>query len=571
MLVRHLRVEEPCVFASHPWDDVEDGALPVPPLMEGLGRAHLAVSTRVPEAQAYFDQGLRLLHLGWGPEARRAFAHAARLDPELAMAWWGLALTRGPGIRFAEQRSKAIYRALALSERATDAEQRYIVAVTLLADKGPANGRHGFIREMEALIDRYPEDGEARLLLAGFMADGYEPDGRPCAGQPYAQALLRELLRTHPEHEGVHLAWVQAMEDSPRPEAALGSARRLRELAPQAGPALLVAGRLLQRLGHTAQGREVLQAAVSADEAWLEREQLPVSAAPAAVRALGLLVQACAEGGRYVEAQAWARQLRTRVEPLQPPSAQALCFVVSTLSSLHQRFGFWRAAAEVQVEPGGVATAAERGLLEGLGVYAQGLVALEAGRLAEVERACEALEALHAQLSEHRRAEGRALCPRDVAKVAELAGVELLGALECRRGEHARAEATLVRAVRLERRLRAAGPAPFSRPARETLARARLRAAREDKALELAQALVAERPGSGQARLLLAEVHVARRDQAAAVQAFTAFLERWEGADAHLPELHRARHFLAGQQRQPVHAPSPSARWGVRVYPEGRI
>src|SRR3954452_10373474 len=102
MLARLLRAEEPSIFSSGPWDSVPDFELPTPPLLEGLGQAHIPVSTHVTLAQAYFDQGLRLLHMGWGPEPRRAFAEAARRDPQLAMAWWGLALTRGAGGRFSE-------------------------------------------------------------------------------------------------------------------------------------------------------------------------------------------------------------------------------------------------------------------------------------------------------------------------------------------------------------------------------------------------------------------------------------------------------------------------------------
>ncbi|HSP82006.1 MAG TPA: tetratricopeptide repeat protein, partial [Myxococcaceae bacterium] len=101
---------------------------------------------------------------------------------------------------------------------------------------------------------------------------------------------------------------------------------------------------------------------------------------------------------------------------------------------------------------------------------------------------------------------------------------------------------------RLERRLRAAGPAAISRPARETLARARLRSGRDDKALELAEALVRERPGCGHAWFLLAEAQVARGAFEEAAHAFSSFLECWSEADPHLPELHRARSFLSSRE-----------------------
>jgi tetratricopeptide (TPR) repeat protein len=548
MLARLLRTDEPSIYVHLPWEDVADEALPPPPLREGLGTAHLTVSTRVPLAQAYFDQGLRLLHLGWGEEARRAFAEAARQDSELAMAWWGIALARGAGARFAPARAEATRRALALSEGAPDLEQRYIVAASLLSDKGPANGRQAFVRDMECLVDRYPEDVEARLLLAGFLQDGYESDGRPGQGQPYAQALLRELLRTHPDHAGVHHAWVQAMLHSARPEAALESARALVKLAPGASPALLAAGRLLLRVGKGDEARRALEAAVAADDAYLAAESLPFSAAPSAEAAMRLLSQGCAEAGQYTGAQAWARRLRHRVEAAGS-EPQALLFAAIAMVSAHLRFGFWRAAADVPMELPGAASLAERALRDGVRLYTKGLSALDAGKLTEAERACDALDALHPPLMDERRSEGRTLCPRDVARVVEVAAQELRGSLEARRGDAGRAEATLTRAQRLERRLRAAGPAPFSRPARETLARVRLRSDREDRALALARALVSERPGCGHFHLLSAEAQVALGAWEAAVADFTTFLDCWRDADPHLPELRRARAFIAGRGR----------------------
>lgn len=548
MLARLLRADEPSIYVQTPWEDVSDFILPSPPLREGLGTAHLKVSTHEPLAQAYFDQGLRLLHLGWGAEARRAFAEAARRGSGLAMAWWGLALTRGTGARFARPRAEAIRRALALSEGATDLEQRYVVAASLLADKGPANGRHAFVRDMECLVDRYPEDGEARLLLAGFLLDGYEADGRPGQGQPYAQALLRELLRTHPDHAGVHHAWVSAMLHSARPEAALESARRLVELAPAASPALLTAGRLLLRVGKGEEARRALEAAVAVDDAYLQEESLSAPSAPSAEAAMRLLSQGCAEAGRYIDAQAWARRLRHRVEAVEG-EPQAALFASLTLVAAHLRFGFFRAAADVPMELPGPASLADHALRDGVRHYTRGLCALESGRLAAVEQACAALDALHPPLSEARRSEGRALCPRDVARVVEVAAHELRGALEARQGDTGRAEASLTRAQRLERRLRAAGPMAFSRSARESLVRLRLHSDRGERAVALARTLVSEQPGCGHVRLLSAESLVATGAREEAVAEFTAFLDCWRDADAHLPELRRARLFIAGQGR----------------------
>src|SRR5436309_14968254 len=65
-------------------------------LMTGLGDVHHAVSTKSPEAQRFFDQGLALIFGFNHEEALRSFQRAAELDPECAMAWWGVALSVGP-------------------------------------------------------------------------------------------------------------------------------------------------------------------------------------------------------------------------------------------------------------------------------------------------------------------------------------------------------------------------------------------------------------------------------------------------------------------------------------------
>src|SRR5688572_33473398 len=76
----------------------EETATAGPPLFETFGSLHREIDTKVPAAQRYFDQGLRLAY-GFNHEAAgRAFAEAARLDPKCAMCAWGQALALGPNI-----------------------------------------------------------------------------------------------------------------------------------------------------------------------------------------------------------------------------------------------------------------------------------------------------------------------------------------------------------------------------------------------------------------------------------------------------------------------------------------
>jgi hypothetical protein len=65
-------------------------------LMTGVGNARHPVSTRNPEAQEFFDQGLRLIYDFNHDEAARSFQRAAELDSKLAIAYWGIAEAVGP-------------------------------------------------------------------------------------------------------------------------------------------------------------------------------------------------------------------------------------------------------------------------------------------------------------------------------------------------------------------------------------------------------------------------------------------------------------------------------------------
>ena len=106
-------------------------------LMTGLGNLHHPVSTHSPEAQQFFDQGLRLIYAFNHDEAARSFRRAADLDPKLAIAYWGIAEAVGPNYndpasddRF-QQAHEAIQKAVDLSANASPSDQAYIQAMAL--------------------------------------------------------------------------------------------------------------------------------------------------------------------------------------------------------------------------------------------------------------------------------------------------------------------------------------------------------------------------------------------------------------------------------------------------------
>lgn len=59
---------------------------------DDLGTVHFAVSCNA-DAQAQFDHALALLHSFWYAEAEKAFHSVADMDPQCAMAYWGVAMS----------------------------------------------------------------------------------------------------------------------------------------------------------------------------------------------------------------------------------------------------------------------------------------------------------------------------------------------------------------------------------------------------------------------------------------------------------------------------------------------
>src|SRR5688572_6251781 len=106
------------------------------PVFDGLGPVSRKITTSSPEAQRYFDQGLALVFAFNHDEAMRSFRKAAELDPDAAMAWWGVAYAQGPHINFpmmtpvqAATAWDAVQRAQKASRKASEVEVALIGAL----------------------------------------------------------------------------------------------------------------------------------------------------------------------------------------------------------------------------------------------------------------------------------------------------------------------------------------------------------------------------------------------------------------------------------------------------------
>jgi tetratricopeptide (TPR) repeat protein len=256
-------------------------AADAPPLFEGLGNHSRKVMTTSSGVQKYFDQGLAFLFAFNHDEAIRSFKHAAALDPDCAMAHWGVAVASGPHYNKPDlpaDRAKEAWASLQLArakaKAAPPADQALIEALaTRYADPAPADRKpldEAFAKAMRAAWERFPEDGDIGALYAESMMDLrpwalWTPDGKPQPGTEEVVATLEAVLKAHPDHPlALHL-YIHAVEASPNPEKAERAADRLRHLQPALGHLVHMPSHTYIRRGRWQEAVEANERAIRAD------------------------------------------------------------------------------------------------------------------------------------------------------------------------------------------------------------------------------------------------------------------------------------------------------------------
>ncbi len=254
------------------------------PLYDNLGSHHHEITTMVPLAQRYFDQGLRLLYAFNHAEAAEAFGEAERLDPDCAMCAWGAALAYGPNINapMEPEAGKAAYaavrRAMANVSKVSTREQAFVRALAERYTADPAENRAGldsaYARAMEAVADGYLDDLDAQVLHADAVMNlspwnHWTAAGKARLGTEQLLSRLEYALDRDWDHPGACHLYIHALE-AHEPERAFACAERLPSLMPGAGHVVHMPAHIYVRVGRYADAIETNEHAVHADESYLE-------------------------------------------------------------------------------------------------------------------------------------------------------------------------------------------------------------------------------------------------------------------------------------------------------------
>ncbi|MDZ4860884.1 MAG: hypothetical protein SGI88_18065 [Candidatus Hydrogenedentes bacterium] len=254
------------------------------PLFDDLGDHHHAITTASPKAQAYFDQGLRLIYAFNHEEANLAFREALKHDPDCAMAYWGIAAAKGPNYNLPmdEAQAKASHeasrKALELAPRVSVPEGDYIAAMALRYSDDPKADRAALDRAyadaMRALAQKYPKDDDALTLFAESLMNLrpwqlWNKDGTPAPETLDILAALETVLERNAKHAGAIHYYIHSTEASPYPEKAEPYADRLGKLMPGAGHLVHMAAHTYIRTGRYEDGVRVNIRAADVDRDYI--------------------------------------------------------------------------------------------------------------------------------------------------------------------------------------------------------------------------------------------------------------------------------------------------------------
>jgi tetratricopeptide (TPR) repeat protein len=439
-----------------------------------LGSYHRAVDTPSAQAQLWFDRGMVWAYAFNHEEAVQCFEKALRLDPDLAIARWGIAYSVGPNYNKAFDAFDAVELAASLARardelrlatggRASALERGLIEA---LAARFPtddptdtaalATGNASYAAAMVALASAYPDDIDVAALTADALVNltawalWDTHTGKPAPGSRVVEAkrILQTALQTPAgrSHPGILHIYLHTMELSAHPEEALPEADLLRGLAPDAGHLQHMPTHIDVLCGDYRTAVVSNLAAVRADRRYLECEGPLNFYSAYRAHDLHFVVYAAMFSGQSRVALAAADELVQQLTPEvlsieSPPMADWLEAFVPLRVHVFIRFGRWEDLIAEPIPADQVLYCTTAATVH----YGRGVAYAAKGQLARAHAEREAFTAAYRRIPASRYLFNNT--SRDILAVA---GAMLDGEIAYRQGQFDLAFSHLRRAVQLD-------------------------------------------------------------------------------------------------------------------------
>ncbi len=489
----HAATASAPAVATHKHYETDPKALqPAPngqlaPRLQNLGPHTFPVSTTHAEAQRFVNQGVNLAYAFNHAEARRAFREAARLDPSLAIAYWGQALVLGPNINAVMEPNEEphayemVQQAKARIAKASPRERALIEALEKRYS-GKAADRTAndaaYADAMRAVQARFPNDADIAMLYVESLMDlrpwGYwMPDGRPHQYTAEAVALTERILAQNPKHPGALHMLIHLVESTTTPERAEQAADRLMPLMPAAGHMVHMASHIYQRVGRYADAITSNQLAVLADEDYITQCRAqglyPMAYYPHNIHFLWFAATYDVQSGLAIDA---AKKVAAKIPDAALTEMPLLAGFRVVPYWANVRFGRWQ---EVLAEP---APPASSVFLTAAWHFARGMAFVATNKVTEAEASLTAL----VPLMSDKALDAPLFSPNTGRAILSIAPDVLAGEILAAKGQFDAAIARLEHATRLEDALVYTEPSEWVFPVRHSLGAVLLEAGRPDEA-----------------------------------------------------------------------------------------
>jgi tetratricopeptide (TPR) repeat protein len=539
---------------------VPPGAQPLLPakLLPGMGDTNMPVTTKSDEARKFFNQGISQMHSFWFIESERSFLQAAELDPDMAMAYWGIAVSAAGDYRPAFQllrdpydggrapapgasspdaiqrtsngaavdgRVRAreyIQKAMALRDQVTPRERLYIEAQWARRNPDSKTQDADYIAGMRKLVTAYPDDEEAKSILGLALLDGFDSVTKePRTNTMEGLRLLEDVVARNDNHFGAHHYLIHGWEGSKTPEKAWHACERYPALVTNIAHALHMPGHIYAQSDKIDEAVKAFSDAADNELKWLKSDVLYPNGHHG--HNVHFLVQALNLDGRFQESMERVRHMMSFKETprerngngQRTPYRQGYYALVKTLV----RFERWDMILDGKTIP-----AYDKPEQNAWRLWATGLAHAAQGHVGQAREA-------HGQMQQQLKTATASKRPLEIAEL------ELQGTIAARSGDAKKGWDTLRKAADMEAALLYTEPPSYPRPVAEGFANTALAVGDFKTAEAEYREALAREPGSGRAYFGLAAALKAQNRTAEAAQVSAKAMQAWDKADSDLPQL----------------------------------
>ena len=240
-----------------------------------LGKVHFATTCNE-VAQRRFDRAMRYQHSFWYAQSKEIYEEALKADPTCGIAYWGIALSLlsnphgaipAPNLPLG---LAAIEKAKEVGGR-SERERDYIDALSVMYvdhDKIPQQARvQAYLKKMEALAAKYPDDDEAQIFYAITLNVAASPADKTYANQLKGAAILEPIWKRQPQHPGIAHYLIHLYDYPAIAAKGLPAALRYAKIAPNAPHAQHMPSHIFTRVGYWKESIAANLASVAAAKA----------------------------------------------------------------------------------------------------------------------------------------------------------------------------------------------------------------------------------------------------------------------------------------------------------------